>query len=210
MLEILKDYAPLISAVSSIGTLTIWAIYLHIFVGSHQRHVKPMLVINRGEGRTLDARCLLTNMSPEPVHIQSVVVKLQTTKGSFTAYISDAEDIRRSGDQTGWQRITRQGPLQPGTMIDMGSYRGILDYTAHVCVGEDAFQDSALAHEAQSIEIAILGIYGSEDLLIGATRKFELDRETTPVELRAVDVLTRQITKRKERRRLSKELACQL
>jgi len=210
MLETLKEHAPLVAAVSSIGTLTIWAIYLHIFVSSHQRHVKPMLVINRGEGRTLEARCLVTNMSPEPVHIQSVVVRLHTSDALHTAYITDAEDIRRSGNQSGWQRMTRQGPLPPGTMVDMGSFACILDYAAHVCADEEHFKGSKLASRVECIEISILGIYGSEDLLIGATRKFEPDHGNEPLELRAADALTSQITKRRERRRLSRELAEQL
>ncbi|WP_273692366.1 hypothetical protein [Ketogulonicigenium vulgare] len=210
LLESLKEYAPIVAAVSSLGTLMIWAIYLHIFVSSHQRHIKPMLVINRSEGRTLEARCLVTNMSPEPVHIQSVVVRLRAIDTTQVVYITDAEDIRRSKDQSGWQRMTRQGPLLPGTMVDMGSFGGILDYAAFVCSGEDSFLYSKLAPQVEYVEISILGIYGSEDLLIGATRKFTPDRDNENIQLKAVEASTTQITRRRERKRLSRELAEQL
>ena len=107
MLELLQANAPIVSAAASLGTLCIWAAYFQIFVGGHRRQVKPMLVINHGEGRALNAHCLVTNMSREPVHIQSVVAKVTTGGNTYTAHITDAEDIRRSGVDTGWQRMTR-------------------------------------------------------------------------------------------------------
>lgn len=206
----LQTHASVISAIASLGTLTIWAVYLHIFVSNHQRQIKPMLVINRGEGRTLDARCLVTNMSQDPVHIQSVLAKITAPGGEYTAYITDAEDVRYAGNPSGWERMTRQGPLASGMMVDMGSFAGILDYAAQSCCGHQRFEGSELCTEATTIEITILGIYGSEDLLIGASRKFEIDQSKKEIELRAKTTQTRQITRAHERKRLAKELSAQL
>ncbi|WP_112500358.1 hypothetical protein [Agrobacterium sp. lyk4-40-TYG-31] len=202
MLVFLQSYAPVVSAIASLGTLLIWAIYLHIFVGGHLRQIKPMLVINRGEGRTLGASCLVTNMSREPVHIQSVVATVTTQEMTYNAYITDAEDIRGSGRTSDWQRLTRQGPLQPGTMVDMGTFGCILDFAARSWSNEPAFIDSHFGELATGVEITVLGIYGSEDLLIGASRSFEIDRSKSEIELRAVTALTRQLTAKKERKRL--------
>lgn len=210
MLVFLQTNAPVVSAVASLGTLLIWAIYLHIFVGGHLRQIKPMLVINRGEGRTLGARCLVTNMSREPVHIQSVVATVITKETTYNAYITDAEDIRGSGKTSDWQRLTRQGPLQPGTMVDMGTFECILDYAAQSCGNEPAFIGSRFEKLAVGIEITILGIYGSEDLLIGASRSFELNRSKSEIELQAVTALTRQVTAKKERKRLLRAIEEQL
>jgi hypothetical protein len=210
MLEFLQVNAPLVSAAASVGTLTIWAIYLHIFVSGYQRQIKPMLIINRVEGSGLDARCFVTNMSRDPVHIQSVVAKVATAEDEHVAYITDAEDVRQAGNPSGWERLTRQGPLQPGTMVDMGSYECILDYVASTCCGTSGFAHSALAEKANELEITILGIYGSEDLLIGATRVFEMHRSDSRIDLRACDAHTRQITRKRERRFLASQLAQQL
>lgn len=169
-----------------------------------------MLVINRGEGRTLSSRCLVTNMSRGPVHIQSVVATLTTQETTHNAYITDAEDIRRSERTSDWQRLTRQGPLQPGTMVDMGTFGCILDYAAQSWGNEPAFIGSSFEERACRIDITILGIYGSEDLLIGACRSFELDRSKPEPELRALTALTRQITAKKERKRLLKAIEEQL
>ena len=210
MLVFLQNNAPVVSAGTSLGTLLIWAIYLHIFVGGHLRQIKPMLVINRGEGRTLAARCLVTNMSKDPVHIQSVVATVTTKEMTYNAYITDAEDIRGSGRTSDWQRLTRQGPLHPGTMVDMGSFECILDYAAQSWGNERAFLGSRFEKMAVGIEITILGIYGSEDLLIGASRRFELDRSKSEIELRAVTALTRQVTAKRERKRLLRAIEEQL
>ena len=210
MLEILQANAPIVSAAASLGTLCIWAVYLQIFVGGHRRQIKPMLVINHGEGRTLNAHCLVTNMSKDPVHIQSVVAKVSAEGKSYTAYITDAEDIRRAGVDTGWQRMTRQGPLQPGTMVDMGTFDHIIGYAECLALEPDEHRKGRLEEIAEAIEITILGIYGSEDLLIGATRKFDLTKSDTVTSIRASEALTRQITRMRERKRLLKELNGQL
>ncbi len=210
MLTIIQDNAPVMSAVASIGILFIWAVYLHIFLAGHQRQIKPMLIVNRSEGRTLETRCFVTNMSREPVHVQSVVATVRTDSDTHSAHITDAEDIRTSGTITGWQRMTRQGPLLPGTMVDMGTFACILDYATQSCSDDRRFLGSKLEAQAISLEITILGIYSTEDLLIGASRTFEFDHARTPVELRATTALTRQIRRKSERKRLLRELDRQL
>lgn len=169
-----------------------------------------MLVINHGEGRALNAHCLVTNMSRDPVHIQSVVAKIVAGGEVHMAYITDAEDIRRSGVDTGWQRMTRQGPLQSGVMADMGTFDCIVEYARSSAAEQVEASAVDLEHTAETIEITILGIYGSEDLLIGASRRFDFVRSPSGISIRASEALTRQITRRKERKRLSRELNEQL
>lgn len=210
MLELLQANAPIISAAASLGTLCIWAVYLQIFVGGHRRQIKPMLVINHGEGRTLNAHCLVTNMSKDPVHIQSVVASVTTEAQTYTAYITDAEDIRRSGVDTGWQRMTRQGPLQPGTMVDMGTFDCIIEYAKATALVSDEHPVLRGDMMPDTIEITILGIYGSEDLLIGAARTFHLTTSEAGGSIKASEALTRQITRRHERKKLLRELNEQL
>jgi hypothetical protein len=210
MLDYMQANAPIVSAIASVGTLTIWAIYLHIFVSGHQRQIKPMLIINRVEGSGLNARCFVTNMSRDPVHIQSVVAKVVMARQEYVSYITDAEDVRQAGNPSGWERMTRQGPLQPGTMVDMGAYGCILDYVAQSCLEDARFESSSLIYDAFQLEITILGIYGSEDLLIGATRVFDFDRTGSEITLRPCDAHTRQITGKRERLLLASRLAEQL
>lgn len=210
MREWLSGNAEIISALASLGTLTIWTIYLNIFWQSHRRQRTAKLLINWGEGRELSARCFVTNMSERAVFVQAVVVDLRTSCGSHRAYVSDAEDVRRSGRHPKWKHLTRQGPVDPGKLLDMGSFETILDYTAHVSTGEEKFAASDLSQRVQEFEITIIGVYGSEAMLIGASRQFQIDYSGGKPFLRSPTVETRQITSSRERRRLTEELIEQL
>lgn len=210
MTDWLLEHHGVIATLASVGTLAIWGVYLHLLLQSHRRQRKPMLLITQGEAQDLSARCLVTNMSQEAVYIQSVVVDLWCGDTPHRVYITDAEDIKSAGDPTGWQRLTRQGPLSPSTMTDMGTFDCILDYLVKTVDGGHRFTESALARDADACEITILGIYGSEDLLIGAKRRFLLEGEGEATTLKPVRAITRQIASRSERRRLTRELAQQM
>lgn len=196
-----------LASIASLGTLFLWTIYLHVFMASFRRQRKPMLLISKGEAQDLSAHCLVTNMSREAVCIQSVVVDLWRGDERFRAYITEAEDIQSAGNPTGWQHLTRQGPLASETMTDMGTFGCILDYVVKEKTQGDPFATSEMAETATACDVTILGIYGSEDMLIGATRRFDLEGAGNAMVLRPHGVQTRQITSRRERRRLMRELA---
>ncbi|MCA0032159.1 hypothetical protein [Mesorhizobium sp. B263B2A] len=210
MYEWLANKATLISAFASIGMLAIWSVYLHIFWRSHQRRRTPKLLINWGEGRELSARCFVTNMSEGAVFIQSVIADLETPSGHHRIFISDAEDLRNSKTPSGWTHMTRQGPVGPGKLVDMGSFEGILEYALHEKTGEKILGESSLSRGIHQFEITIIGMYGSEDILIGASRRFEIVHARGKACLRSATVETRQIVSARERKRLAKELAKQL
>jgi hypothetical protein len=203
----LVENHAVLASLASVGTLVLWTIYLHVFMLSFRRQRKPMLLISKGEAEDLSARCLVTNMSREAVCIQSVVVDLWRGEERFRAYITEAEDIQSAGNPTGWQHLTRQGPLASETMTDMGTFDCILDYVAKTKTEGSRFATSEMAKTATACEVTILGIYGSEDMLIGATRRFDLEGEGEAMVLKPMGVQTRQITSRRERRRLMRELA---
>ncbi|WP_315918264.1 hypothetical protein [Mesorhizobium sp. SP-1A] len=206
----LASNATLISTFASLGMLVIWSMYLHIFWRSHQRRRRPKLIINWGEGRALSARCFVTNMSEGAVFIQSVVVDMGTASGHHRTFISDAEDLRNSARPSDWKHMTRQGPLGPGKLVDMGSFESILDYAVRKATGERTFAGSTVGSEVHQFEITIVGMYGSEDMLIGATRRFGIDHREGRACLRSETVETHQITSARERRKLARELAQQL
>lgn len=210
MYEWLAEKAPLISAIANIGMLVIWSVYLHIFWRSHQRRRTPKLLINWGEGRDLSARCFVTNMSEGAVFIQSVVVDLVAPRAHHRVFISDAEDLKDSNRPADWKHTTRQGPVGPGKLIDMGSFKSILDYALHQKMSGTAVGDLSLNPGIQQFEITMIGMYGSEDTLIGASRGFEIVRARGKEWLRSASVETHQIVSSRERKQLARELAKQL
>ena len=68
----IAQHSQAISALTSIGTLLVWVIYLQIFVSSYRRQLRATLLITHGAGDGLEARCLLSNMSSGAVHVASV------------------------------------------------------------------------------------------------------------------------------------------
>lgn len=197
------ENAQAVSAIASLGTLCIWSIYLTIFWRGYRRQLKPKLVINKGEGDGLDAHCLLTNMSQQPIHIQGVVAELGFSDQTCSGYITDAEDVRAAGNPHGWQRLTRQGPLASGSMMDMGTFRSILDYVVRTA---DPKSNAPVA-ETRRCSITVLAMYGSEDQLVGATREFDVVHADGSTSLTSENVETRQLTSRAERRKFSRNLA---
>ena len=95
-------------------------------------------------------------------------------------------------------------------MSDMGTIDYIIDYAETNAIEAGEYLTEKPSSVALRIEIPILGIYGSEDLLIGATRRFDLTKSGGGTAIPASEALTRQITRRRERRRLLKELNKQL
>jgi len=129
------------------------------------------------------------------------------TNALIGIHVTDAEDLKGAEQPKGWSLTTRQGPLAAGQMVDMGSFRGILDYVAGACCGLSTFEESPLGRADTTIEVAILGIYGSEDLMIGASRCFRIVRSGQGIELNAESPRTRQITRRAERKNIEAEIA---
>ena len=95
-------------------------------------------------------------------------------------------------------------------MVDMGTFDCIMEYAEANAIEAGEHLAGKLEDIAERIEITILGIYGSEDLLIGATRKFDLTISGGGSAIRSSQALTRQITRRRERKKLLKELNEQL
>ena len=197
----LVENAQAISAAASVGTLLIWSVYLTIFWRGYRRQLKPKLVINRGEGDGLDGHCLLTNMSQQPIHIQGVKVSIDIAGRTCSNYITDAEDVRAAGNPNGWQKLTRQGPLASGAMVDLGTFESILGYVVRQS------QTELNINKAQRCCITVLAIYGSEDLLVGATRQFDILHAGGDTRLSSQTIETRQVTSRSERREYSRNLA---
>ncbi|ASY63518.1 hypothetical protein SJ05684_c20770 [Sinorhizobium sojae CCBAU 05684] len=193
LLRWISGHGQLISALTGVGMLLVWVIYLQVFISSYRRQLRATLLIARGAGDGLEARCFLSNMSSGPVYVQSVIITLETADGTLIRPATDIQD----GEGSPIER-TRQGPLQPGDIRDIGSFRSL------ICHALEAADDQAEIVQAMVIEI--LGVYGSEDLPVGARRRFILAKTQGRIRLRGDTIETQQIRKRRERRRLISEL----
>lgn len=194
----LNDHAQLISALTNIGMLLVWVVYLQVFVSSYRRQLRATVLINRGPGEGLDARCFLCNMSSGPVYVQSVMLTLEMAERSI---MQAATDMMGQPDQTVFKPLerTRQGPLGAGAIRDIGSFGELLKHAA-----TDAGINTS---EVQRLTIEIVGNYAAEDLPMGAKRSFVISRHKEKIRVRGAELQTEQVRGRGKRRQLIEHMA---
>lgn len=197
----IAEHRDTITTLTSIGTLLVWVVYLQVFVNSYRRQLRATLLITRGAGDGLDARCFLTNMSSGAVYVASVLVTLQTQSQTTVRAVTDIRDGGgRIVEDAG--RWTRQGPLANGERLDLGSFGSL--------AGQALSRTSAAGDPSdlplRSITIEVIGIYGSEDLPVGARRTFVLHKRDGDWQIAGQELSTRQIRSRRGRRKLVTDL----
>ncbi len=193
----IADHSQLISALTGVGTLLVWVIYLQVFVSSYRRQLRATLLITRGPGDGLAARCFVTNMSSGPVYVQSILIALETPNGTVVMPATETQDAEQQAYSRPLER-TRQGPLQPAAIRDIGTFEHLMS---------PALQEAADRPEAvQAVTIVVLGVYGTEDLPIGARRRFVVTPSGSRLRLHGATLGTEQIRKKRERRKLLADL----
>lgn len=193
----IADHSQLISALTGVGTLLVWVIYLQVFVSSYRRQLRATLLITRGPGDGLAARCFVTNMSSGPVYVQSVIVALETPSGTVIMPATETQDAEQQAYSRPLER-TRQGPLQPAAIRDIGSFEHLMSPALH--------QAADRPETVQAVTIVVLGVYGTEDLPIGARRRFVVTPSGARLRLHGATLGTEQIRKKSERRKLLADL----
>ena len=193
----IKQYSDLISALSGVGTLVVWIIYLQLFARSYHRQLRATLLITRGAGEEDGDHCFISNMSSGPVYVQSVMVTLETNDGTI---VTPATAIENQAHKTRVDSLgrSRQGPLHPGQVKDAGSFESLM---SHGLQGSMFFPGGVRA-----VSVEVMAVYGSEDLPVGACRRFILVKSDDGFFIQGDTTGTKQIRKRHERRRLLNQL----
>lgn len=197
------EHRELITAVTGVGTLAVWVVYLQVFVSNYRRQLRATLLITRGAGSGLEARCFLSNMSSGPVHVASVLVRLETSDGPLIRPVTDMRHPEGEIPADPLER-TRQGPLGSGETRDLGSFANLIRHALRT-KSEDSIPDE-LHTEVRSIMVEIVGHYGSEDLPIGARRLFVVLENAGGSLIRGQELQTMQIRNKRDRRRLVADL----
>lgn len=197
----IAEHREIITALTSIGTLLVWVVYLQVFVNSYRRQLRATLLITRGAGDGLDARCFLSNMSAGAVYVASVLVTLETQSQTTVRVVTDIRDGdgRIVEDDGRW---TRQGPLGSGERRDLGSFGSLARQALARTSAAGDLSDLPL----RSITLQVIGIYGSEDLPVGARRTFALRKRDGSWRIAGQELNTRQIRGRRDRRKLIADL----
>ncbi len=195
----IAEHSELINLLINIGMLVVWVAYLQVFLAGYKRHRKAKILINPGGGKGLEARCLVTNMSAEPIYIHALLARLDGPSGTMTFPVTEpdkAEHWQAPSDLKLW---TRQGPLEKGKVRDMGAMQLIFD---HIRSESLSVSGVRLVESARQVELQVLAVYGSEDVMVAARRRFRIERHQDAVELHPLTLAAEQVTSRRERRRI--------
>ena len=189
-----------VSALANIAMLVVWIAYLQVFVSSYRRQKRSNILINRGAGSGIEARCLICNMSAEAIYIESLIATVETKAGRWSCPVTELLEGRSD-----LKLATRQGPLQAGQLIDIGSFQSLIEpVLQRGAAGPNSLDDLV------ALEIKVIAVHGSEDLLSGAFRRFDMLGRQDRLLLKGHMVGTHQIRSRRERKRLHDEVEADL
>ncbi|MBL7251612.1 hypothetical protein [Alloalcanivorax marinus] len=213
MFDWISQHQKVLSVMISFGTLLIWLVYAQLLYQSYRRQRRPRIVINRGKHRSVNALCLISNMSAESVFVEHIVAWLETDRGVLRADVTELEQDYEQGDEDRQQRhgtapdslrdSTRQGPLAPGEFLHIGAFGDVIE---RVCrargVSLEAGDGDERIVRARALTVQVVAIYGSDDLPIGVERRF-LIHETKRGHLLVPDTWdSKRLASRRQRRRL--------
>jgi len=205
MLDWIDGNSQTINAIINLCMLFVWVAYLQVFVSNYKRQQRAKILINLGSGLGLNNRCLVSNMSSEAIYINSIIIEEECGGVRHSAAVTELDDIE------GWEHASdinlwsRQGPLKPGEMRDMGSFASMLDHALNVRPRRDTEGKEALTI-ADAFSVVVFANYASEDLMVGARRRFHILSDGGTVRLRPETVGTIQIRSRRERRKIERSL----
>jgi len=157
-----------ISPVANVCMVLIWLVYLQIFLFQYKRANRPLMVIHHAQGSDPDAACMLVNMSQEPVHVLSVMAKVTTQDKSYVLPVTEYQ--RLTVDDQNVQGRLRQGPLQSGEYLLLGTFEEII-------LGERSKESGQAGdlRQATRLELRIAAVHGPSRYHIGARRHFRIE-----------------------------------
>ena len=192
----LSENYGVVSAVASVATLGVWVAYLQLFYMSYRHQLRPKILITRGGGHKLSARCMLTNMSPEIVFIQGLLVRLGFDDRELFCSLSDIEKV--ASEERDPRSELFQGPLSVGEYLDLGTFEDIARAAMDSCGG------AAAIDELRELGLTAVGIYPWKDGMVAAERSFTVRHEHGRRALVSDKPTARQIRSPRELRRIAR------
>ncbi len=200
MWDWLQQHNGTISALASVATLFVWAIYLDFMLRSYRNANRPKILINFGAGAFDNANCLIANMSAQPIYMDSVVATLHADGRSYTTVLSE-QDATLS-EQRDYRSQSLQGPLKTGEFLNIGTFRSLVSRVAEEACPADRPVD--LAGQAHRLDILVAGIFTGSDRLIAAERCFDLVGQGNRRRIRPRSFAAEQIRSGRRRRQIER------
>ncbi|MFP4520260.1 MAG: hypothetical protein ACLFQ5_12495 [Oceanicaulis sp.] len=166
----------------------IWLACLQIVLASFQRSDRAVVQVGMADDGEGDARCIVSNMGSDTVHVIAVLVDLE--RETFTAMVTDRKK-REPSEAGDFRDRTNQGPLGGGEAADIGALRSL------------ARREEVTLEECSAVTVTGAMAAQQAQKLHGGFKRLAIKRgEDGDLCFSSPDLLTRQIKKRKRRNRL--------
>lgn len=184
-----------IGPVSSAVMALVWVVYFQLFFLQYRRNNRPYLVIHHAQSESPDASCLLVNMGKEPVHLQCVQALVRNRSGR-EKLLTVTDYQRVNADERNFQQMIRQGPIQPGGYLLLGSFRDIIH-------GRQSDEDAGefCLEEVEGLELRAAMVHGPSKFPIGVRRRFFLHQRDGS-QVFPQNIYTEQLVRRRDRHKV--------
>ncbi len=166
MLQFLTQYIEIVNAFLNGLMVLIWTVYLQIFLVSHLRQTRSVIHIDIGAADGERSRCLVTNLSSNPLYVQGMIADLFEDGHSARVVITEREEIDQNDLEDPLAR-TNRGTLHPGQTIDIGSLADVVR-RAWIRLGQEWSIDK-LVH----VKVTVVAISGQAERMVGASKTFD-------------------------------------
>lgn len=201
MMEWISNHSSFLQFMTSLATLAVWIFYAQLLLSSHLRQRRPKVVINQVMGLSTHGRCLVSNMSAEGVHIETVQVWLHDRDGVRRCTVSDLETDVNGNRPTSLSEGTLQGPLPSNAHIDAGEIGALVERARRSEIENGRNTLCEDDESSYALEILVLYIYGSSAGIMGAKRTFIFDDNGLA---RPALVETRQLRGYRDRKKMAR------
>ena len=191
------EHTQVFSVALSFAMLIVWVIYLQLLLVQFRGTKRSTILITRAAGRGMRSRCLVTNMSSQPLYVSSLIATVHVRGRQIELALTDLREL--PGDLGEDPRsLMGQGSLATGQFMNIGHFDDIVATLLEANDETDVQMD-----EVEQFDLTVVALYALEDLPVGATRSFHFDRDVPKgPKVQPLSIETDQIRQRKRRKEL--------
>ncbi|KHK93624.1 hypothetical protein LK12_01280 [Novosphingobium malaysiense] len=177
--------------------LVVWMTYLQLIYLQFRSARQTRILITRAAGRHMRSRCLITNMSSQPVYVTSLIGTLHIGGRDIELALTDLQDLPGDLGNDPRSRMA-QGSLNTGQYLDIGRFDTLVDLML------EANKETEIeVGDVECFDLAVVAFYGWEHLPVGATRRFHFVPDSGGgVKVQPLTAAAEQITRKSKRREL--------
>ncbi len=192
------------SAIANVGLLVVWIVYAHVLYQDLRSKQRPRIIIDYMRMSGDGAACVVTNLSTAPIYLECVIGVIISDDGEVAAAVGDRDLLEaHSADARELVARMRQGPMEPGELIWVGTIKEIATRAA-----ENADDPEQQLQALKALEVRVVATMSSEDKPIGAWKRFDIEMPADGSEhIKAQRLDTVQMKTRREKRRVLAWLA---